>query len=110
MGFAANALALGFVFLVEAVLGLSLLWRVGSWSMHPAALLTRAEGLREGSRAKEVAGYRGEHDVHVSFGRKPACLVFGSANCKPCNELLEVAAAIPRRGLRASSSSPTTND
>ncbi len=95
MGFTANAIALGFVFFAEALLAIALLGRVGSWHVHPAELLTRDEGLRLGSSAKEVAGYSGEQEIHVSFGQKPTFLVFGSSGCEPCDGLLKVATTHP---------------
>lgn len=95
MGFVANAVALAVAFFAEATLALALLWRVGSWQVHPAELLTRDEGLRVGSYAKELAGYIGDQEIHISFRQEPAFLVFGSAGCEPCEELLEVAAVHP---------------
>lgn len=95
MGWTANAVALAVAFLAEAALAFALLWRVGSWHMHAAELLTVDEGLRIGSPAKELAGYLGDEEIHVGFGQMPAFVVFGTTDCKPCGELLEVATTHP---------------
>ncbi len=95
MGWTANVVALALAFFAEGALALALLWRVGSWQMHAAELLTVDEGLRLGSPAKELAGYVGDQEIHIGFGQKPAFLVFASTGCKPCTELLEVATTHP---------------
>jgi hypothetical protein len=90
-----NALGLVVVAMLTAWLALSLYWRVGRWNLHPAERLTLDEGLRVGSKAKEVACHAGESEHHLSFGGKFSLLVFGREDCEPCSEILRVAAQHP---------------
>lgn len=90
----ANAVALTVAAAGVGFFALALLWRIGSWQIAPAAILTHDEGLRIGSGAPEVAAYGpGGEDYHLSFQGRTSFVMFGSGLCKPCAELLEAAAA-----------------
>jgi hypothetical protein len=91
----ANAAGLAFAAGGTTLAALALLWRIGSWQVHPAALLTLDEGLAIGARAPELAGAIAEQDVHLTWGGRLTFLVFGTRGCKPCEELLQIAPRHP---------------
>jgi hypothetical protein len=94
-GWVANGLALAVLAAAVGVLGLGLLWRIGAWQLHPAAMLTLDEGLRPGSVAPEIACFSGEQEMHLSFSGRQSFIVFGGDGCEPCSQLLAAAAAHP---------------
>lgn len=91
----ANLVALLFVISLAAILALALLWRVGSWNLHPADVLTHDEGLRVGTLAPQVAAHRGKDEYHLDFVSRTTLVVFGLKGCRPCQQLLEAAPRHP---------------
>lgn len=88
----ANELGLAFVFVLVALAGLALYWRVGSWWISPAASLTFDEGLRIGSKAPNLVGSTDNYDIDISWvGGRLSFVAFGKAGCQPCGELLAAA-------------------
>lgn len=90
-----NLVALELVTGALVVMGLALLWRVGSWNLHPADVLTHDEGLRIGSVAHQIACHREEHEYHLDFIGRTSLVVFGLKGCRPCRQLLEAAPRHP---------------
>jgi hypothetical protein len=91
----ANITALWLAWAFATILALGLLWRIGSWQIHPAETLTFDEGLPIGSPAEQLAAYTGDHEIHLSFDGGPVFLVFGNGPCEPCKQLLRSAAVHP---------------
>lgn len=91
----ANALGLMLGAAVVGIAALALLWRVGSWHLHPAAILTFDEGLALGAKAPELAGATSIADAHIRWGGRLTFLVFGIRGCKPCDQLLQIAPRHP---------------
>lgn len=90
-----NSFAIIFVAGWLIVLGLALLWRIGSWNLSPAAVLTHDEGLRLGTTAPQLASHRGDSEYHLDFVGNTTLLVFGQEGCKPCLQLLDAAPKHP---------------
>lgn len=92
---AANSLGLLLGMAVVSLIASALLWRVGSWHLSPAALLTFDEGIRIGSPAPQVAAHRGDADFHLSFAGRRSFVVFGTRGCAPCTQLVSAATSHP---------------
>ncbi len=91
----ANSVALLFVTAALLFLALALLWRVGSWNLSPASVLTHDEGLRIGSEAPQLSAHREKEDYHLDFVGRTSLVVFGTEGCKPCYQLLAAATQHP---------------
>jgi hypothetical protein len=97
----ANSVAIAVLAFTAGALCLALLWRVALWRTRPVDQLMQDEGLPIGSPAPQVACYRGGQDMHLDFLGTFTLVVFGTDDCRPCGELIEVAARHPAtRGMR----------
>lgn len=77
-----------------AFLALSLVWRIGGWDLPTADLLNSDYGLGLGSKAPEIALRRGTQEWHLVVD-VPTIIVFGTAGCSPCDDLLVAGARHP---------------
>jgi hypothetical protein len=93
--FALNALVLFACSALVLVLAVALTGRIGSWQISTAATLNLDDGLRIGEEAPQIACYLHDQEMHLSFGGQPAFVVFGTAACPPCKDLLEIAVSHP---------------
>jgi len=90
-----NIVALSVGTLATSVLALGLLWRLGEWHVGRAEALIEDEGLAVGSEAPQVAAYAREQEYHLSFLGRTSFVAMGLLGCRPCEELLVVAASHP---------------
>jgi hypothetical protein len=91
----ANVIALTVVIVGLVWLSVALLWRVGSWSVHPAETLISDYGLQIGAEAPEIACHWRSSERHLSFVGSMSFVVFGRLDCEPCQRLLRIASTHP---------------
>jgi hypothetical protein len=91
----ANVVAMAVAIVAIAWLAVALLWRIGSWFVHPAETLISDYGLQIGSRAPEIACHWRTSDRHLSFVGRMAFVVFGRTDCEPCRSLVRLASVHP---------------
>lgn len=77
------------------MLGLGLLWRLGSWHVDQSEALNEDEGLPIGSEAPQVACHARDQEFHLTLVGRISFVAMGTFGCRPCTELLSVAAQHP---------------